>query len=160
MFLRKTKRNGRTYLSAVHGYKTKDGKSRAKTIKSFGYVDVLEKEFDDPIAHFTEVTKQMDLERKANESIEISFKANEMLDLNESSRKNFGYVVLSNLYHYLEIDYFINNRRRYEKFKFNANAIMKLLVYSRLLYPASKKNTVELKDRFFDKFDFKRKCQF
>jgi hypothetical protein len=31
---------------------------------------------------------------------------------------------------------------------------MKLLVFTRLLYPASKKKTYENKDIFFEKFDF------
>ncbi|HHY70637.1 MAG TPA: IS1634 family transposase, partial [Thermoanaerobacterales bacterium] len=49
---------------------------------------------------------------------------------------------------------FFNNKQRHENFKFNSNSIMKVLLFARLLYPCSKKATVEIKDRFFDKADF------
>lgn len=57
MFLRqsKNKKTGRTYLSIVHGYRDKvTKKSRTKTIESLGYLDELEKEYDDPVAFFEE----------------------------------------------------------------------------------------------------------
>jgi len=45
------KKTGRTYLSMVQNYYDKDkGYSRTKTIESFGYLDELEKQFDDPVA--------------------------------------------------------------------------------------------------------------
>ena len=55
MYLRKSKKpNGRTYLTIVQGYRDEDGKNRARTVKSLGYVDALEAELDDPVAHFEE----------------------------------------------------------------------------------------------------------
>jgi hypothetical protein len=46
------RKNGRIYLSIEKAYRDADGKPRAKTIKSLGYLDELEKIYDDPIAHF------------------------------------------------------------------------------------------------------------
>jgi len=44
----------------VQGYRDPNtGKVKHKTVKSLGYLDELEKEFKDPIAHFKEVAKQM-----------------------------------------------------------------------------------------------------
>src|SRR5690606_33464489 len=71
-----------------------------------------------------------------------------------SGRRNFGYAALSHIYHELEIDKFLINRQRHSKEENDANSIMKLLVFSRLLYPASKKKTYENKDRFFEKANF------
>jgi transposase len=48
----------------------------------------------------------------------------------------------------------LDNARRHEKFKFNSEAIMRLLLYSRLLNPGSKRKAVLNKEHFFDKFDF------
>lgn len=60
MFLRKEKRKNRIYLSIVHGYREKDtGKSKQKTIKTLGYLDELEKEFENPISYFTQLAKDM-----------------------------------------------------------------------------------------------------
>ena len=57
--------------------------------------------------------------------------------------KNLGFLAYSTLYHQLELDEFINNRRRYLDCTFNINVIFQHLLYSRLLWPASKKKTWE-----------------
>ena len=63
MYLRKSKKpNGRTYLTIVQGYRDEDGKNRARTVKSLGYVDALEAELDDPVAHFEEECRRMTAE--------------------------------------------------------------------------------------------------
>jgi hypothetical protein len=49
---------------------------------------------------------------------------------------------------------FLKNARRHQKFNFNTDAIMRLLVYSRLFYPGSKRASVINKSLFFDNFDF------
>ena len=149
-----SKKTGRTYLQIVHGYRDKEGKTKRKVIKSLGYLDELEKKYDDPIAHFTQVAKQMDAERKKNKQLVITIDADSQVDRNVQNRKNFGHVVFSMVYHELELDRFFNNKQRHENFKFNSNSIMKVLLFARLLYPCSKKATVEIKDRFFDKADF------
>ncbi|NLL70918.1 MAG: IS1634 family transposase [Epulopiscium sp.] len=156
MFLRKNynKKTGRTYLQIVHGYRDKDGKSKSKTIKSIGYLDDLEKIYDDPIAHFKQTAKQMENERLENDEIVIKIKANSRINKEDKNRKNFGHVVFNKVYHELQLDRFFNNKQRHEKFKYDSNSIMKVLLFARLLYPCSKKKTVEIKDRFFDKADF------
>lgn len=122
---------------------------------SLGYLDVLEKEYEDPIAHFEQVARQMDQARKEeNSTISFSISAQAALPLGSDNRKNFGHVVFSHLYHELELDYFINNRRRYTDAQYNHNAIFKMLVYSRLLAPASKKRSFEKRHMLFDKMDF------
>lgn len=158
VYLRKAtnKKTGRTYLSIVHNYWDKDSKStRAVTVKSLGYLDELEKEYDDPIAFFTAEAKKLDEQRLAkNASVTFTLPKNELIPINSVNRKNFGYAALSKIYHELKIDTFLKNRQRHSKEEYDANAIMKLLVFSRLLYPASKKKTYENRYTFFEKFDF------
>jgi len=147
------KKTGRTYLSIVHGYRDEFKKTKKKTVKSLGYLDELEKEFDNPIAHFTEVAKQMNKQRLAEEKIKLSLDLTEELELSSIARKNYGHIVASQIYHELEIDRFLDNARRHEKFEYNSEAIMRLLVYTRLLYGGSKRNSWELRDTLFDKYD-------
>lgn len=71
------------------------------------------------------------------------------LERGVANRKNYGHVVFSKVYHELEIDRFLNNARRHEKFRFNTDAIMRLLVFTRLLLPGSKRAAVLDKDLFF-----------
>ena len=71
MYLKKStnKKTGRTYLSIASGYRDKKtGKSKTVLIESLGYLDVLEKEFDDPISHFTEIVNQMNIEEEKKQS--------------------------------------------------------------------------------------------
>lgn len=156
MFLKKNyyKKTDRTFLQIVHGYRDKNGKSKTEVIKALGYVDELEKDYPDPITHFTEVAKNMNNERLNEEKITVTFDTKEQLERNAQNCKNYGHIVFNKVYHELELDRFFNNKRRNEKFKFNTNSIMKVLLFGRLLYPCSKKATTELKDMFFDKADF------
>ncbi len=156
MFLRKnySKKSGRTHLSIVQGYRDKNGVTRHKTVQKVGYLDELEKLYDDPIAHFTAIAAKMDGERKLGKSITITLDTDAQLERGTANRKNYGHIVFSKIYHELEIDRFLKNARRHENFKFNTDAIMRLLVFTRLLYPGSKRASVLNKDRFFDNFSF------
>jgi len=117
-------------------------------------MDELQKLYPDPYTHFQAVAKE---KNKAEElqRRELTF----TLDPNKKiimgvNRKNFGYAIISKVYHELGIDTFLNNRKRYIRAEYNLNAIMKMLVYSRLLAPASKKKTHEERGRYFDTMDF------
>ena len=157
MFLKKSfnKKTGRTYLAIVHGYRDSKGVSRSKTVRSLGYLDELEKEYDDPIAHFTKEAKKMD-EQRLLDNAPLSFVINkdELISTNSTDRKNFGYVALSKIYHELGINTFLINRQRHSKEEYDANLIMKLLVFSRLLDPSSKKKAYEERGRFFEKDNY------
>jgi transposase len=149
------RKNGRVYLSIEKGYRDKaTGKSRAKTIQSLGYLDVLEKEYDDPITHFKEVARRMTEEENAKKKLTLSINMDEQLEPNTDDRKNFGYAAILKIYHELGLDNFFKNKARNEPFKFNTNSIMILLVVSRLLSPGSKKKAFEEKGRYFERFNF------
>lgn len=157
MYLKKTRqKNGRIFLSIVDGYYDKDkGYSRTITVEKVGYLDELEKQYEDPISFFNErvqMLKQKKAERISPVSMEFSH--DEKLTYSQDYRKNFGYTVLSQIYHELEIDKFLKNKQRSSKIDFSSNDIMKLLVFSRLLYPASKKKTFENRTRYFEKQNY------
>ncbi len=87
MYLRKTKtKNGRIYLSIAQAYRRDNGTSTSKTIESLGYLDELEKQFDDPITHFKEVCEQ--LNKDANEKKEriiLEFFPKQKIDMKSGS---------------------------------------------------------------------------
>lgn len=152
MFLKKDKKpNGRIYLSIVEGYReSTTGKTKHRKVKSLGYVDELEKEFDDPISHFTEVAKQMTLEANQDSlPLNFSFSSGETIDSSTVLRKNLGFVVLSFFYHKLDIAKFFINRQRNLNIKYSLNNIFQLLVYSRALNPCSKKGAFETRNNLF-----------
>ncbi|MBS3938359.1 MAG: IS1634 family transposase [Peptococcaceae bacterium] len=147
--------NGRVYLSIEKGYRDQaTGKPKAKTIKSLGYLDVLQKEYADPIAHFQEVARKMTAEDTAKKKLTLTVNMEETLPMNAEGRKNFGYAAILKIYHELSLDDFFKNKARHEPFKYNTNSIMMLLTTSRLLSPGSKKKAFEEKGRYFERFDF------
>ncbi len=157
MYLKKTyqKQSGRTYLAIAQKYRNpKTNISTDRTVKSLGYLDELEKKYDDPIAHFKEVARQMTEEENAEKKLTLSINMDEKLEPNTDDRKNFGYAAILKIYHELGLHRFFNNRARNEDFKFNTNSIMILLVVSRLLSPGSKKKAFEEKGRYFERFNF------
>lgn len=157
MHLKKAKTSsGRIYLSIADSYYDKQRKmSRSKTIESLGYLDELEKQYDDPIAHFSKRVEQLKAQKKARQApINFTFYDSDRLSIGDDFRKNFGYAALSKIYHELGIHTFLINRQRHSKEQYDANTIMKMLVYSRLLFPASKKSSFDNRDRFFEKTDY------
>ncbi|NLZ28038.1 MAG: IS1634 family transposase [Firmicutes bacterium] len=156
MYLRIGKSNGREYLSIVEGYRDPITKKvRHRTIKSIGYLEELKKHYPDPVAHFKALAKEM-TEKAALEKqpINLIFDPKKALVENKANRKNIGYAALSKVYHDLGLNVFFYNSSRSFKSEFNTNNIMKLLIYSRILAPASKKKTYEEKDRYFENTNF------
>jgi len=148
-------KTGRTYLSIVRSYRDKaTGKNRAATIKSIGYIDELSKTYADPIAHFKEIAQQMTAEENEKKILNLKINMGEVLIEDSAGRKNFGYAAIVKIYHELGLNEFLNNKARWEPFKYNTNSIMLLLVISRLLSPGSKKKAFEEKGRYFERFDF------
>ena len=162
MYLKKSKNNktGRTYLYIADGYHDREkGYTKTVTVQSLGYLDVLEKQYDDPIAHFSEVVKQMNEEKKQQKlSVPMQISLNEKLELNTNNFYNFGYAALSKIFYELEIDKFLIHKFKSRNVsEYKINNIMKLLVFARCLFPDSKKSTFENKDIFFENSNFSLK---
>ena len=162
MYLRKStsKKTGRTYLYISEGHYDKSrGYTRTIDIKSLGYLDVLQKQYDDPIAHFKEEIKKMNEEKYSQKfSVPLNISSNISISKNIQPTKNFGYSAFSKIYHELQIDKFLKNKFRHQNIsEYKLNNILKLLVYGRLICPDSKKGTYENKDLFFENTDFSLK---
>ena len=153
MYLNKmyNKSTNKTYLSICRGFRAANGKVKHSTIQSLGAVEDLKKQFEDPVAHFTEIVKQMNVEEKLNKApINIKLNKEETITLENAFRRNFGYAAFSKIYHELQIDKFCLTK--FSKLKVSPNKlnnILKLLVFGRLIFPDSKKSTYESKDVLF-----------
>lgn len=157
MYLKKTPTlKGRIRLSIVDNYYDKQKKcSRQKTIESIGFLDELEKQYEDPIAFFQNRVHQLNKEKKEKKApINFSFYDTDRLCTGDNLKKNFGYAALSKIYHELELKRFFNNRQRHTNEEYDANTIMKLLVYGRLLFPGSKKATFKNRETLFEKTNY------
>jgi transposase len=157
MYLKKSynKVTKRTYLSIAQKYRHPVKKvATDRNVKSLGYLDELEKVYDDPVAHFKEVARKMTEEDNAKRKVTLKINMDEELKKDIVGRKNLGYAAILKIYHELELNVFFNNRARNKDFKYNTNSIMILLVVSRILSPGSKKKAYLERSRYFERFAF------
>lgn len=153
MYLRKIKRPKGIYLAIQESvYDSSSKQSRTKTIQSLGYLEDLKKDFPDPISHFEQVVAQKNHQRKEDSSLSVSIDLASSMKKTENNLKNVGYGIFKQLYKDLMLDLFWKTEARSRSFTYDSQQIFFLLTISRLLFPASKKETYERKDIFFEKF--------
>ena len=113
IFLKKSKfKNGRTFLSIVNGYYDPISKnSKQKTIEKIGFLDDLEKKYNDPINFFANKAKQLNDENAKKQIITKNIDLNEELSTNDN-RYNIGYIFLKYLYTEMGLDTFFANKQK------------------------------------------------
>lgn len=153
MYLKKSfnKKRNKTQLSFVQGYRT-DGKVKHKVIQNLGYLEDYLDKYEDPVAYFQQIAKEWNARQDVPDTIEV--KLSQKLPDQCTSRKNLGYAIIKIIYAKLQIREFFQNKQRQISVEYNLNSIFSLLLFNRFLFPSSKKNAYETKDRFFDTFDF------
>ena len=157
VYLRKSKKpNGRTYLTIVQGYRDEDGKNKARTVRSLGYVDALEAEFGDPVAHFEEECRRMTEEAaRAQAPVTVEFSAARRIGKRSEGRVELGAAVPSAYLHRdLGVWSFFERKRTSRGFSYDPCRILELLVWDRIAHPSSKRAAWEARGRF------PRKCGF
>ena len=157
MHIRKQKRkDGRVYLSVVQSYRTPEGKTRSRHIRSLGYLDELEREYEDPVAHFrAEVDAENAAAREAAAPIVVELHPMERIDKRGCHRVEAGAAVPSAYFHRdLGIWSFFERRRTARGFAYDPCRILELLVWDRVAHPSSKSAAWEARA------SFPRRCAF
>lgn len=152
MFLRCITTKGVTRLYFYESHFC-DGKSKQTCIESLGRLDELQKQFQDPVAHFKKVAEERTNELKNAKTTTTTIDMLETLEIGEDDIKNVGYVVLKDLYKELGLDKFWKRILAKTSIKYDLESVFRLLVFSRILYPGSKKETFDNKDVYFEDID-------
>ena len=92
------KKTGKTRLSIRRGYRDVNGKVKNITIQNLGDLEVLKKDYDDPISHFKEVVKKMN-EEEQQINLPITVKINKNEKLEEGTGQGDGSPVLTSPWH-------------------------------------------------------------
>lgn len=146
------KSNGRVYLAIYESYRDDNHVARSRSIKKIGYLDELTDKYDDPIQYFKNLAKQMtiDAKKESNESITINL--NSSID-DGYNFFNVGYLPYKYIYNEVGLNNFCIEKQKKHDFEYSLNKNLELLVFSRILFPGSKKTAFENKNRFFAPFD-------
>lgn len=153
MYLKQISKDGVTRLYFYESFYKQDKKTSSRMVEALGRLDELQLIYPDPVAHFKQVAKERSLNKKQANNLSIKIDLNASLPLNESNLKNVGYGIIKQLYLELELDRFWKWKTKGRQFQFDVEQIFRLLVFSRVLYPASKKKTYDNRAIFFEGFE-------
>ena len=152
MFLRTITIKGITRLYFYESY-YENGKTKQKCVENLGRLDELKKQFDDPLSHFKKTAEQRTQEKRVSRTASLNIDLAASMDTDEDNLKNVGYTVLKELYKQLELDKFWKGIQKKTSIQYDLEAVFRLLVFSRILYPASKMDTFHNKKVYFENFD-------
>ena len=138
--------NSETYY-IQKSYRTDSGKSSTKTVERLGSLDELKARFgeDDPIGAARAYMKELSAaEKKDREDIVVKFKPSVPIPKDEQRSYNGGYLFLQKIYYELGLDYICKKiAKKHKLVKYDLNSILSMLVYTRILYPGSKRSSLE-----------------
>jgi len=136
-FLKKTNLKKGIYLQIYESFYNPDKKETAhKSYKAIGYVqDLIDSGIPDPIAYYSDVVAQMNIEAKRIKE------ENEAKQIGESPEIYLGYFLLQSIYNSLHVSNYLDLMQSVRGFRFRLSELMEALVYSRAVDPCSKNRT-------------------
>lgn len=145
--------NSETYY-IQKSYRTDSGKSSTKTVERLGSMEELKARFgeEDPVGAARAYMKELSAaEKKSREEIVVKFKPSVLIRKEEQRCYNGGYLFLQKIYYELGLDYICKKiAKKHKLVKYDLNSILSMLVYTRILYPGSKRSSLEDAKKFFE----------
>ena len=138
-----------TYENGIHS---------SKIVEKLGTFAELEKKLGgrDPYEWAREyIAEQTRLEEEQKREVMLKYSPAKQIPKGEQRSYNGGYLFLQRIYHALGLDKICAMITKRHKFEYDLDSILSRLVYSRVIYPASKRATLELSKQFIEqpKFD-------
>ncbi len=134
-----------------------DKKHSTKIVERLGTLDEVKVKSGnkDPYLWAKEYAKKLTLqEKEGTRTIMKAYSQNKLLNKNENNDFNIGYLFLQDIYYKLGLNNICNEIANKYQFKFDLNDILSKLIYSRILFPASKLKTLELSKKFLEQPNF------
>ena len=135
----------------------KNGKRTTCIYENLGTLDKIKQRAgdEDPLVWLKNYVQELNKKEKENKMpVIIKKNPSKVIDKNVQSSFNVGYLFLQDIYYKLKLDKICNKITEQHQFKFDLNDILSKLVYSRILFPASKLKTLELSKRFLEQPNF------
>lgn len=86
-----------------------------------------------------------------NRMVQVTFHADRQLDYGKQKFYRGGYLFLQSIYYSLQLNKTCRKLKAKYKFKYDLNAILSDLVYTRVLYPCSKRSSFKAASEFLEK---------
>jgi len=158
MRLKVTKSKNAASLYVIKSvYNSKTQSNSSKIVEKLGTESELREKLNgaDPYEWANNYIKQLnEKEREEVRKILVPFKQSVVISMNEVHFFNGGYLFLQQLYHQLKLDQICKAISSKYKFTFNLDSILSRLIYGRILFPSSKRNTFQLSNTLLEQPDF------
>lgn len=92
---------------------------------------------------------------KEAKTVLIPFHADRQLDYNKQTFFRGGYLFLQSVYYQLQMNKICRKLKQKHKFKYDINAILSALIYTRILEPCSKRSSYKTASEFLEKPSYK-----
>lgn len=135
----------------------KNNKRTTCIYENLGTLDKIQLKAGDeePLAWLENYVKELNKKNKEDKvPIIIRKDPSKIIDKNIQTSFNVGYLFLQDIYYKLKLNEICNEIAEQRQFKFDLNEILSKLIYSRVLFPASKLKTLELSKRFLEQPNF------
>ena len=134
-----------------------NGKERTITVEKLGTEKELREKLDgqDPYAWAKTYVSELTAKEKENQrEILAPLSPIKQIEKNHPCLFNGGYLFLQDIYYDLKLDKICQTISDRHKFSFDLNSILSYLIYGRIIYPASKRATHELSQKFLERPSF------
>lgn len=134
-----------------------NNKRTTKVVEKLGTLDDLEKKLNgqDPIEWAKKYVQDLyEKEKEEKREVIVKYSQSKMIKKNEQHLYNGGYLFIQQIYYALGLHKICNEISRKYKFTFDLNSILSRLIYSRILFPASKLATNQLSKKFIEQPNF------
>ena len=135
----------------------KNGKRTTCVYENIGNLEKLKKRAGDmePMEWLNKYVKELNEQSKAETlPVIIQKNPNKIIEKNVQKCFNIGYLFLQDIYYKLKINEICKQIAENYQFKFDLNDILSKLIFSRIIFPASKLKTLELSKKFLEQPNF------
>ena len=156
MRINKTKSKNKEHYSIIQDINI-NGKRTTRVYENIGNFDNLKFRAGDeePLEWLKNYVAELNKQHKKNSLPVIMRKnPNKLIEKNIQNSFNVGYLFLQDIYYKLKLDEICNAIKEKYQFKFDLNDILSKLVYSRIIFPASKLKTLDLSKKFLEQPNF------
>jgi len=134
-----------------------NGTRTSKIVEKLGTIAELEKKLNgqDPIEWAKKYIEELNQkEKEEKRDVMVKYSPSKVIKKDEQRSFNGGYLFLQKIYHDLGLHKICKEISQKYKFNFDLNSILSRLIYSRIIFPASKLETFKLSSKFIEQPNF------
>lgn len=128
-------------------------KTTTKTVERLGSIEEIKARCGDadPLDWAKNYVKKLTLEEKeSRQGILLKYSASQLIEKNIRRSCNAGYLFLQDIYSSLGLEHICSEISERHKFAYNLNEILSMLVYSRIIFPGSKRSSLSDAQTFLE----------